>query len=147
MTFSRADAEALLKEAFAPWVQELGVRFDSVSPAGVRLVMPLSPRLHRTGGTVCGQALMALADTAMVFAIAAASGGMRPMTTVSQTSHFMRAIAGADTVADARLLRLGRTMAFGEVMLSAAGSADPAVHVSSSYALLGEAPRQTPAAS
>jgi uncharacterized protein (TIGR00369 family) len=140
VAFARADAEALLKDAFAPWVQELGIRFETVSPEGVRLVMPLSARLYRTGGTVCGQALMALADTAMVFAVAAASGGMRPMTTVSQTTHFMRAIAGADTVAAARLLRLGRTMAFGDVVLSAAGAAEPAAHVSSSYALLGGAP-------
>lgn len=146
MTMTVADAEALLRDAFAPWVRDLNLRFEAVSRDGVRLVMPLSPRLHRVGGTVCGQALMALADTAMVFAVAAASGGMRPMTTVSQTTQFMRAIANADTVAAARLLRLGRTLAFGEVMLSAAGEAAPAVAVASTYALLGDGPPKPTAA-
>ena len=35
---------------------------------------------------------MALADTAMVIAILAANRGYRPMTTVDQTTHFMRAV-------------------------------------------------------
>ena len=63
--------------------------------------MAFSERLCRHGGVVCGQALMALADTAMVIAILAANRGYRPMTTVDQTTHFMRAVASADVLADA----------------------------------------------
>ena len=54
--------------------------------------MPFSERLCRNGGMVCGQALMAFADTAMVIANLAANRGYRPMTTVDQTTHFMRAV-------------------------------------------------------
>ena len=51
---------------------------------GATLRMAFSERLCRHGGIVCGQALMALADTSMVLAILAANRGYRPMTTVSK---------------------------------------------------------------
>ncbi len=61
---------------------------------GAILRLPFSERLCRNGGVVCGQALMAFADTAMVIANVAANRGFRPMTTVDQTTHFMRAATG-----------------------------------------------------
>lgn len=132
------DPAEMLRTLFAPWVQDLNLVVEAMGREGARLRLPFDARLTRIGGTISGQALMALADTAMVFAVSGASGGFRPMTTVSQTTQFMRAIAEADVVAEARILRLGRTMAFGDVLLSAAGEAKPAVQVSSVYAILAE---------
>lgn len=136
--FTLDQARALLASDFAPWVQDLGLSVERVAPDGAALRMKLSPRLHRSGGTVCGQSLMALADTAMVFAVCGALGGFRPMTTVTQTAHFMRPISGADVLAEARILRIGRTMAFGEVLLRADNKAEAAVQVATTYALLAE---------
>lgn len=140
MALTVDEANAVLRGNFAPWVLDLGLAVTAVEASGaVTLAMPASDRIARVGGIVCGQALMALADTAMAFAIAAASGGFRPMTTVGQTASFLRPIAGA-SVAHARLLKLGRTLAFGEVLIAADGSAEAAVQVSSTYALLGAKP-------
>lgn len=47
------------------------------------------------------QALMAFADTAMVLADLAANRGNRPMTTVDQTIHVMRAVTASDVLAEA----------------------------------------------
>jgi len=85
---------------------------------------------------VCGQALMALADTSMVIAMVTANGGYRPMTTVDQTTHFMRAVASADVLAEARVVRLGRTMSFGRVTLTNASDNKPVAMVSSAFAML-----------
>ncbi|MDF0518418.1 PaaI family thioesterase [Bradyrhizobium yuanmingense] len=146
--FGPADASRILGEVFAPWVQDLNLaveRIEHVPPAdvpdwqpGALLRMPFSERLCRNGGVVCGQALMALADTAMVIAILAANRGYRPMTTVDQTTHFMRAIAASDVLADARVVRLGRTMSFGRVTLLSAADGKPAAMVSSAFAMLPE---------
>ena len=143
--FGIADARRILGEVFAPWVQDLNLaveRIEHVQPAGVPdwqpgalLRMPFSERLFRNGGIVCGQALMALADTAMVIANLAANRGYRPMTTVDQTTHFMRAAVG-DVLADARVVRLGRTMSFGRVTLMAATDNKPVAMVSSAFAML-----------
>ena len=133
---TKSDAEAMFEEFFADWVQELDLRFDDISPDGVTIRMPLAESLYRVGGTVCGQALMSLADTTMVFTLTAAIGEYRPMTTVNQSTNFMKPIANADVIARGKALRIGRSMAFGEVLLYADGSDSPAVQVSSAYALL-----------
>src|SRR5947209_162825 len=103
---------------------------------GATLRMAFSERLCRSGGIVCGQALMALADTAMVIAILTANRGFRPMTTVDQTTHFMKAVTSSDVLADARVVRLGRTMSFGRVTLFSAADNKPVAMVSSAFAML-----------
>ncbi|KJS34204.1 MAG: thioesterase [Rhodospirillaceae bacterium BRH_c57] len=123
-------------ELFAPWVQDLDFTVESVDAEGAVLRMPFSDRLTRVGGTICGQALMALADTSVVFALSGAFGEFRPMTTVTQSTSFMRAISGTAVLAKARLLRIGKTMAFAEITLYAEGDDRPAVHVTSTYAIL-----------
>ena len=130
------DASRLLAEVFAPWVQDLQLTIEAIDAESAVLRMPFSERLCRQGGVLCGQALMALADTAMVFAVSAASGGYRPMTTVDMSTHMMRPIAQADVLAEARILRLGRTMAFGHVIMRAKGDKRPAVTATVAYALL-----------
>ncbi|HLG84324.1 MAG TPA: PaaI family thioesterase [Bradyrhizobium sp.] len=148
--FGIDEARRVLGEVFAPWVQDLGLSveaFDHEPPPpadgpgadwqpGALLRMAFSERLCRHGGVVCGQALMALADTAMVIAILAANRGYRPMTTVDQTTHFMRPVASSDVLADARVVRLGRTMSFGRVTLLGATDNKPVAMVSSAFAML-----------
>src|SRR5918995_4402102 len=108
MAFDREAGELLLRDVFAGWVQELGLSVDQVGPESAVLRMRFSEKLCRDNGVICGQAIMSLADTAMVFAVSAASGAYRPMTTVDQTVHFLRPIARTDALAEARVLRLGR---------------------------------------
>jgi uncharacterized protein (TIGR00369 family) len=145
--FDVEEARRVLDDVFAPWVKDLNLsieRVDHEPPAGAAadwqpgaiLRMPFSERLCRHGGVVCGQALMAFADTAMVIANLAANRGYRPMTTVDQTTHFMRAVASSDVLADARVVRLGRTMSFGRVTLSSAQDNKPVAMVSSAFAML-----------
>lgn len=125
-----------LQELFAPWVQALDLRVLEVEPGEVRLLLPFSPSLCRVGGTICGQALMAAADTSMVLAIASQLGEFKPMTTVSQNTSFMRAVANGDVHVVARVLKPGRTLSFGEVELSSAADGRLAAHVTTTYAML-----------
>ena len=145
--FDIEQARRVLGDVFAPWVQDLnlsisGIEFSPPPGAaaewqpGAILRMPFSERLCRHGGIVCGQALMAFADTAMVIANLAANRGYRPMTTVDQTSHFLKPVVSSDVLADARIVRLGRTMGFGRVTLVNATDAKPVAMVSSAYAML-----------
>jgi len=130
-----ARAAAWLDTLFAPWVRELGLRVDAVEAGEARLRLPFAPGLCREGGTICGQALMAAADTAMVIAISAQLGEFRPMTTVSLTTSFMRPVAAGDVAIVARVLKPGRTLAFGEIELSGADG-KLAAHATTTYAML-----------
>jgi len=63
---------------------------------------------------------MAAADTATVLAISAARGGFCPMTTVQQSTTFQRPIKDADVLITARVTKLGRSMAFADITMTAA---------------------------
>lgn len=139
-------AGRLMTDVVAPWVQDLGLLVESIEagrPAGAPadwqpgavIRLPFSSKLCRDGGVVCPQALLAVADTAMVFACAAAWNGYRPMSAIDQTMHFMRPV-NFDVLAEARIVRIGRTTSFGRVMLSSATDKRPVGMVSSAYAML-----------
>ncbi|MCU0898702.1 MAG: PaaI family thioesterase [Burkholderiales bacterium] len=130
-----ADGQQILAENFAHWVQELGLRVERTGENEATLRLPFDARLVRVGGTICGQALMAAADTAMVIAISSALGGFRPMATVSQNVSFFRPVANRDVLVTARVLKLGKTLAFGEIAMRADAGAEPAAHATTTYAI------------
>ncbi|MEZ5853342.1 MAG: PaaI family thioesterase [Hyphomicrobiaceae bacterium] len=131
------EANGILAENFAPWVQALGIRVEAIAgEGGAVLRIPFSDALTRVGGIMCGQALASGADTAMVLALAGAMGGLKPCTTVDLTINFMRAISKADAVLDAKVMRLGRTLAFCTCEIREAGSDKPAAFSTGTYAIL-----------
>lgn len=130
-----ADGDAILRDNFAPWVQDLGLTVESLSDGQATLRLPWSDRLAREGGALSGQALMAAADTATVIAISAARGGFVPMTTVQLSASFQRAVTGKDVMVTARITKLGRTMAFADITMTADDVI--AAHATTVYALLG----------
>ena len=138
-TFDKTAATDLLNTVFARWVQDLDLSVESVSAEASVLRMKFSDRLCRDNGVICGQALMGLADTAMVFAVSGAVGAYIPMTTVDQSIHFLRPAANADVLAAARVVRAGKTMAFGSVTLKVAGDERPVAMAQTAYALMRDA--------
>lgn len=138
-------AAVLLADILPPWLLDLNLLVESVeagrppgAPAdwqpGVVIRLPFSPKLSREG-VLCSQALMAVADTAMTLACAAAWNGHRPMSAIDQTTHFLRPV-NFDVMADARIVRTGRSTSFGRVTLSSAIDRRPVGMVSSAYAML-----------
>ena len=130
------EAAVWLRELFAPWVRSLGLRPVKVAAGEAELLLPFDPALCRVGGTICGQALMAAADTAMVLAIASQLGEFRPMTTVGQTISFLRPVAAGDVRVLARVIKPGRSLFFGEVELIGAADGKLAAHATTTYAML-----------
>jgi uncharacterized protein (TIGR00369 family) len=133
-----ASLQTLLdSDLFAPWVRELGLKVDAVERDAVRLQLPIVPRHVHGGGVLCGQTMMAAADTAMVVAISAVIGGFKPMTTVQLQTSFLRPIAGDSDAArvSARVLRKGKNLVFGEIQITDARG-QLAAHATTTYALL-----------
>ena len=130
------EAEELLRRNFAPWVLQLHLVVRATTAESATLVMPFDEKLHRAGGVVSGQALMALADTAMVVALCSALGAFRPVFTVDITTTFMRPATNTDVVAEAVVLRLGRTMGFGQArLLTDARERQLVANVTGSYSI------------
>lgn len=134
-TLTPADIDGMLQRVLAPWVRQLGLRAEAVDAQGVTLRLPFDESFRHAGGVVCGQVLMSAADTAMIVAIASALGSFRPMTTVTLTTNFMRPVIEGDVLVHARVLRLGKTVVFGEIELTGTDG-KLAVQATTTYALL-----------
>ncbi len=125
-----------LDDLFAPWVQSLNLQVESFDAHSVTLRLPHSEQLSRVGDMLCGQAMMACADTAMVLALIAHFGQFRPCSTVQMSSSFMKPLSGQDARVTARVLRAGKAMAFGEIDLLGAQDGQSVFRASTTYALL-----------
>lgn len=128
--------QAALSEYFAPWVQALGLRVEAIGSDSVTLRLRQNEQLFRAGGMLCGQAMMAAADTAMVLALMRHFDGFRPCTTVQLNSSFLKPLSGQDALIEARLLRAGKTLAFGEIDIRGATDGKSVCRSSTTYALL-----------
>lgn len=129
--------QAVLDEVTAPFVRQLDLSVVAADTRQVTLRMPVTPVVVHGGGVVCGQALMAAADTAMILAVAAGLGGFRPMTTVQLQTSFLKPVPGTATevLVVCTLLRLGKSLAFGDIQLRTP-EGTLAAHATTTYALL-----------
>lgn len=135
-TLTVDQANAILVKNFARWVLALGIRVEAISTETAMLRIPFADDLCRVGGIMCGQSLASGADTAMVLALAGAMGELKPLTTVDMTINFMRAVTKADAVLEAKVMRLGRTLAFCTAEIREAGGDKPAAFATGTYAVL-----------
>ena len=101
--------------------------------ASVRLVYHDSQL--RPGGTISGPALMALADTAMFMALLAEIGPVELAVTPTLNITFLRKPRQADVIAEARLLKLGKRLAVGDVLMYSEGERDPVAHATVTYSV------------
>jgi len=128
--------QAALPAYFAPWVQALGLQVASCDSQGVTLRLPQNPQLSRIGGMLCGQAMMAAADTAMVLALINHFGTFRPCTTVQMNSSFLKPLSNQDALVEARVIRAGKSLAFGEIDIRGADDGKSISRATTTYALL-----------
>ncbi|WP_238587618.1 PaaI family thioesterase [Caenimonas sp. SL110] len=128
--------QGALAQYFAPWVQALGLAVESFDTDSVTLRLPSNDQLSRVGGMLCGQAMMAAADTAMVLALINQFGEFRPCTTVQMNSSFLKPLSNQDALVQARVIRAGKSLAFGEIDLRGADDGKSVSRASVTYALL-----------
>ena len=90
----------------------------------------------RPGGTVSGPVLMAAADLALYVAILGAIGIVPLTVTTNLSINFLRKpAADRDIIALCKLLKLGKTLAVGEVSLYSEGDPDCVAHAVGTYSI------------
>jgi uncharacterized protein (TIGR00369 family) len=102
---------------------------------GCRLRQRYDKRVLRPGGTLSGATMMALGDFAMYLAVLSAIGWVPLAVTTSLTINFLTKPPARDLIAQARLLKLGRKLAVGEVAIHADGVEGMVAHVTSTYSI------------
>ncbi len=118
-----------------PYVGQLGCVIERFAAGDVIIRLPYGELLRRPGGTICGPALMALADVTLYGVVLSMLGRVELAVTTSMTVHFLTRPRPEDVRAEGRLLKLGRRLAVGEVVMRSAADPEPVCHVTGTYAL------------
>ena len=132
---SPAEIQAIV-HAGVPIAAAWGVEVLEAAGGRGLVRLPFRPDLLRPGGTVSGPALMGLADVAMWVALLGVTGGRDESVTSTVTVNFLRPFAPGPVLAEARLLKRGKRMVFGEVLLRAEAGEEVSAHVTTSWAVI-----------
>ena len=115
-----------------------GLILERVDRCDVRVRRAFHEEHLRPGGTVSGPTMMELADFAMYVAVFSAVGNQPLAVTTNLNINFLRKPGAADLIAEAKLMKVGKRLAVGEVTLYSDGSDEPVAHVTATYSI----PRQ-----
>jgi uncharacterized protein (TIGR00369 family) len=109
---------------------------EAVDADEVLVAHPVGEAELRPGGTVSGPVMMTLADVALYVAILARIG-IVPLTVTTHLSiNFLRKPrADRRVLARCRLMKLGKTLAVGEVWITSEGEDEPVAHATGTYAI------------
>jgi uncharacterized protein (TIGR00369 family) len=133
------DVEALDRLLTAEFSQAYhpgsGLAVEEVWHGGARVRQSFHGGLLRPGGTISGPSMMGLADFAMYCAVLASIGPVPLAVTTNININFLRRPAPCDLVAEARLMKLGKRLAVGEVTIRSDGEDEPVAHVTATYSI------------
>lgn len=134
-----SEVEAYLDEVF-PQLHHGGRTYfiEEVGPLTARMRCDYHERHLRPGGTISGPTMMALADLALYAAILAQIGPVGLAVTTSLTFNFLRKPGQAALIGEARLLKLGKRLAVGEVSLYSQGEPELVCHATGTYSIPAE---------
>jgi uncharacterized protein (TIGR00369 family) len=120
-------------EMFNP---ESGYAIEKLWHGGAIVRRHYHPRSLRPGGTVSGPSIMALADFTMYLAVLSAIGWVPLAVTTNFNINFLRKPPPRDLLAEARLIKLGKRLAVGDIGIRSEGAgADLVAHATSTYSL------------
>ncbi len=114
---------------------QCGLSIEALWEGGCRVRQAFRTMSLRPGGTISGPTMMALADFAMYVAVLAAIGPVPLAVTVNLNINFLRKPSQRDLTAEARLLKLGKRLATGEVVIRCVNDDAPVAHVTSTYSI------------
>src|SRR5215468_1897826 len=125
----------LLAEFPQVFHSDSGLAIEALWEGGCRVRQAFRTVSLRPGGTISGPTMMALADFAMYVVVLAAIGPVPLAVTINLNINFLRKPAQRDLTAEARLLKLGKRLATGEVAIRSDGDEEPVAHVTSTYSI------------
>jgi len=129
-----ADLDALA-DRDAPFVEIFGFRTERIGFGEATIRLPYNENHIRPGGTISGPAMMAVADWAVYVAVMGAIGPVDLAVTTNLNINFLRKPAERDLIAEARLIKLGRRLAVGDVSIHPEGDEEMCAHVTATYSI------------
>src|SRR5262249_4325718 len=132
---SAEDMNAFLAEIFPQAGIGRAFKVEETRHGFARVRMCFGDHLLRPGGTISGPSIFALADIAMYAAVLASIGPAALAVTVNLNINFLRKAGQRDMFGEARLLKLGKRLAAGDIALYSDGELELAAHAMATYSL------------
>lgn len=134
LKMNRDDLIQFMQEHFPQVAGDFGI--EDVTDTGIRIRLHVSDRNLRPGGTVSGPSMFSLADVSIYLAVLSHIGPEALAVTTNCSIDFMRKpTAGADLIAKARLLKMGRALAVGDVLIFSEGDDQPVARAGLTYSI------------
>ncbi len=131
---TEAELAAFLLREFPQVKDDFAI--ERLTDDGVVVRLKVAERHLRPGGTVSGPSIFALADVAIYLAILARIGPVALAVTTNGGIDFLRKpTAGTDLIGEGRLLKLGRVLAVGDVLIRSDGMAEPVARANMTYSI------------
>ncbi|MBO9445108.1 PaaI family thioesterase [Ruegeria sp. R14_0] len=109
---------------------------EEVDDSSITVRLKVEDRHLRPGGTVSGPSMFSLADVSVYALILALKGRQSLAVTTGCSMDFMRKPDGrADMIARCTLLKLGKTLAVGDVLMFSEGADKPVARATMTYSL------------
>jgi uncharacterized protein (TIGR00369 family) len=125
----------LIAEFPQVWSSVSGLSIEEVWSGGCRLRQAFREQSLRPGSTISGATIMALGDYAVYVAVLATIGWEPLAVTTSLNVNFLRKPGRNDLLADCDLIKVGKRLVVGEVMIREAGEEEPIAHLTSTYSV------------
>ena len=107
----------------------------NLSYGSIETRLKVGPENLRPGGTVSGPAMFALADVTIYLAVLAIIGPQKLAVTTNCSIDFIRKPSPGDLRAEGRILKMGRRLAVGDVLIFSSEFSEPVARASMTYSL------------
>ncbi len=134
LALSKQDLTEYLEEVFPQVHSDFVV--EELTETSITMRLRVEDRHLRPGGTVSGPSMFGLADVSVYAMVLARKGRQSLAVTTNSSLDFLRKPkGGADLIAECKLLKLGRTLAVGDVLMYSEGSDKPVARASMTYSI------------
>jgi uncharacterized protein (TIGR00369 family) len=134
LVLNKQELNEYLQEIFAQISNDFVI--DALDRDGITMRLLVDERHLRPGGTVSGPSMFGLADVAVYAMVLSRLGRKALAVTTSSSLDFLRKpAAGRDIVARGRLLKLGRSLAVGDVLMYSQGSDEAVARATMTYSI------------
>jgi uncharacterized protein (TIGR00369 family) len=130
---SKVDLENFLEKEF-PQVSS-NFKILNTKPNSLSMLMHISDEHLRPGGTVSGPTMFLLADVSFYLATLSMIGPKSLTVTTNCSINFLRKPNISDLISETRVLKIGKTLSVGDVLIYSKGIKEPVAHASLTYSI------------
>jgi uncharacterized protein (TIGR00369 family) len=126
-----------IRDFLAKEFPQIGRTFlvEDIGPMRARMRLVVNEMHLRPGGTISGPSMFGLADVSLYVAILANIGLVGLAVTTNLNINFLRRPEPADLIGEARLIKLGKRLAVGEVSIFASETEELVAHAVGTYSI------------